>query len=209
MTKTIITISREVGSGGHTIGKMLAERLGYHFYDEEIVDCIAKETGLSSETIEITGEFMPEQDMLEKTTGLLLYSLFSRTEKVPYKEIYEKQVKMIKGIVEKGNCVIVGRCADDILKDDERAFHVFVHSNIEHRIARVQRHDGITNQESRIRKELETKDKAKAAYYNFFTGKEWGQVTNYNMSLDTGIFTKTQCCNIIMETLEKLNGGNE
>ena len=94
-----------------------------------------------------------------------------------------------------------------IVKKD--AFHVFIHANMEHRIERVQRHDGISGQESRIRRELEVKDHSRAMLYQLFTGREWGRVSNYNLSIDTGVFTKTQAKEIIINAIEKYKGGKD
>ena len=182
----MITISRETGSGGHTIGKMLAERLGYDFYDKELIPLVAKKMHLDEETILENGENMSDKTYLDMASGFIL---FSRKEKVPVDQIQETQNKLIKAIARKGNCVIVGRGADYILSDREDAFHVFIHANMEHRIARVQRHDGITGEDKRIRRELEVKDHSRGMLYQFFTGREWGRVSNYHLSIDTSVFT--------------------
>lgn len=200
----IITISRETGSGGHTIGKMLAKRLGYDFYDKELISLVAKEMQLDEETIAENGENMSDKTYIDMTSGFIP---FSRKEKVPIDQIQETQSKLIRTIAQKGNCVIVGRGADYILADNEDAFHVFIHANMEHRIERVQRHDHISGEEKRIRRELEVKDHSRGMLYQFFTGREWGRVANYNLSLDTGIFTKTQATEIILDAINTYNGG--
>ncbi|MDD3238897.1 MAG: cytidylate kinase-like family protein [Lachnospira sp.] len=199
----IITISRETGSGGHTIGKMLAEKLGYQFYDKEIIDEVAKEMGVSSQVVEENGETMSEQTYIDLASGFIP---FSRKEKIPFEEIRKKQDKLILDIAQRGNGVIVGRGADFILRDREDAFHVFVHANMEHRVKRVQRHDGIENQAERIERELKVKDRSREMYYQYFTGREWGKVTNYNFTIDVGRYTKTQCVELIVDALEKMNG---
>ena len=200
----IITISRETGSGGHTIGKMLAERLGYDFYDKELIPLVAKKMHLDEETILENGENMSDKTYLDMASGFIP---FSRKEKVPVDQIQETQNTLIKTIAKKGNCVIVGRGADYILSDRKDAFHVFIHANMEHRIARVQRHDGITGEDNRIRRELEVKDHSRGMLYQFFTGREWGRVSNYHLSIDTSVFTKTQTMEIILNAIEKYNGG--
>jgi cytidylate kinase len=200
----IITISRETGSGGHTIGKMLAERLGYDFYDKELIPLVAKKMHLDEETILENGENMSDKTYLDMASGFIP---FSRKEKVPVDQIQETQNKLIKAIAKKGNCIIVGRGADYILSDREDAFHVFIHANMEHRIARVQRHDRITGEDNRIRRELEVKDHSRGMLYQFFTGREWGRVSNYHLSIDTSVFTKTQAMEIILNAIEKYNGG--
>lgn len=200
----IITISRETGSGGHTIGKMLAGHLGYAFYDNELISLVAKELQLDEETIAENGENMSDKTYIDMTSGFIP---FSRKDKVPIDSIQETQNRLIRTIAEKGNCVIVGRGADYILSERKDAFHVFIHANMDHRIARVQRHDGISGEENRLRRELEVKDHSRGMLYQFFTGREWGRVSNYNLSIDTGIFTKTQAMEIILNALDKYNGG--
>ena len=201
MKKTIITISRETGSGGHTIGMMLAERLGFKLYDEEIVTQISKESGMSEEMVLENGEFMSDGMFLDFAAGFIP---FSRKKTIPFEEIQQREETLIKKIAKEGNCIIVGRGADFILKDDPKAFHVFIHADMDHRVKRVQRHDNVTGEEARIKRELEVKDRSRKAYYHYFTNKDWGTVGNYNMTLDTSIFTKTQCTDLIIEALKKL-----
>lgn len=195
----VITISRETGSGGHTVGRLLAERCGYDFYDKEIVASVASKMGIDEKLILENGENMSDQDYIDMKSGFVPYY---RKAEVPYEEIKEAQDKVIKSIAEKGNCVIVGRGSDYILRERNDVFHVFIHADMEHRVKRVQRHEGVTGQEERIRRELEQKDRSRATYYRYFTQKEWGKVENYTISLDAGIFTKTQCTELIIQAIQ-------
>lgn len=200
----VITISRETGCGGHTVGKMLAQRLGYDFYDKELISLVAKEMHLDEDTTAENGETMSDKTYIDMASGFIP---FSRKDKVPVDKIQETQNKIIQTIAQKGNCVIVGRGADYVLAGKKDAFHVFIHANMKHRIERVQRHDGISGKENRIRRELEVKDHSRGMLYQFFTGREWGRVSNCNLSIDTGIFTKNQATEIILDAMEKYNGG--
>lgn len=200
----IITISRETGSGGHTVGKMLAERLGYDFYDKEIITEIAIEMNVDEKLISDNGESMSDATYMDMVSGFVP---FSRKERVPFEEIKGAQDKLLTQIAERGNCIIVGRGADYIFANRKDAFHVFIHADMDHRVARVQRHDGITGQDKRIRRELEVKDHSRGMYYQYFTGREWGKVGNYNLSIDTSVFTKTQAVELIMAALERYKGG--
>ena len=204
MKHMIITISRETGSGGHTIGKMLAEQLGYSFYDRELISLVAKEMHLDEKIIAENGEIMSDQTYMDMTSGFIP---FSRKSKVPVDKIQEAQTGLIQAIAQKGNCVIVGRGADYILSKRKDAFHIFIHANMEHRVKRVQNHDGISGEENRIQRELEVKDHSRGMLYQLFTGREWGKVANYNLSIDTGVFTKTQATELILAALEKYRGG--
>ena len=205
MKKTVITISRETGSGGHSIGKLLAEKLGYTFYDKEIVNQIAFEMGLDAETIVENGENMSDNTFINLVSGFVP---LSRKKSIPIDSIQQSQSKLIKNIAKRGNCVIVGRNSDYILKDDPNAFHIFIHADLNHRVNRVAKREGIVGQEERISRELKVKDKSRNAYYQYYTDRPWGFVSNYNMVLDTGIFSEEQCCEIIINAL-KITGGNE
>ncbi|MDE7029885.1 MAG: cytidylate kinase-like family protein [Lachnospiraceae bacterium] len=198
----IITISRETGSGGHTVGRLLADMLGYEFYDKEIVASAASRMGIDKKLILENGENMSDQDYIDMKSGFIPH--YKKAE-VPYGEIKEAQDKVIRSIARKGNCVIVGRGADYILRGREDVLHVFIHADMDHRVRRVQRHEGVTDQEERIRKELEQKDRSRATYYRYFTQKEWGRVENYTLVLDTGTFTKTQCAELIFRAVEMKN----
>ncbi len=205
MKKTVITISRETGSGGHSIGKLLAEKLGYTFYDKEIVNQIAFEMGLDAETIVENGENISDNTFINLVSGFVP---LSRKKSIPIDSIQQSQSKLIKNIAKRGNCVIVGRNSDYILKDDPNAFHIFIHADLNHRVNRVAKREGIVGQEERISRELKVKDKSRNAYYQYYTDRPWGFVSNYNMVLDTGIFSEEQCCEIIINAL-KITGGNE
>lgn len=195
----IITISRETGSGGHTIGKLLAQKLGMAFYDKEIVASAAKDMGIDEKLILENGENMSDQDYVDMKSGFIPH--YKKAE-VPYEEIKNAQDKVIKSIADNGNCVIVGRGANYILRGYDSAFHVFIHADMAHRVSRVQRHEGVTGQEERIRKELEKKDRSRTMYHHYFTHTEWGKVENYHLSIDAGIFTKTQCAELIIKAAE-------
>lgn len=157
MKKTVITISRETGSGGHSIGKLLAEKLGYTFYDKEIVNQIAFEMGLDAETIVENGENMSDNTFINLVSGFVP---LSRKKSIPIDSIQQSQSKLIKNIAKRGNCVIVGRNSDYILKDDPNAFHIFIHTDLNHRVNRVAKCEGIVGQEERISRELKVKDKS-------------------------------------------------
>lgn len=202
----IITISRETGSGGHTVGQMLAEKLGYAFYDKEIVAEVAKEMHLEETIVLENGENLSDKTYLDMASG---YIPFSRKNRIPFDEIKQAQDQLIQRLAKQDNCVIVGRGANDILKDYPNAFHVFVHADMPHRVARVQRHEGITGQESRIQRELQVKDHSRSLYCKYFCGKEWERVENYNLSVDTSIFTKTQTVELILFALQELKEKTE
>ncbi len=176
----IITISRQYGSGGRIVGKLLAERLGIPFYDNEIISLAAEKTGLSKECF-VNAE--------ETSTGNLLLSLTTLTPSVesfglPLNEkIFLVQSQVIKEVAEKGSCVIVGRSADYILSETENCINVFLQADLKDRINRaVAQYDlPEKNAEAAVIKT----DKRRANYYNYFTGLKWGAAGNYDLILNT------------------------
>lgn len=182
----IITIARQFGSGGHEIGRRLAERLGIPCYDKELLTHAAKESGLSEEVIAYFDE---------KPTSSLLYTLstgayaLNETGMMNYsmpvnQQVFQAQFDAIRSLSEKGACVIVGRCADYILQNYPHLVTVFVHSDLEKRVARVAEFDKISLQEAKTR--VTRSDKKRANYYNFYTGKKWGVASHYDIAINTG-----------------------
>lgn len=179
MQKRIITISREFGSGGHTVGARVAEALGYAFYDKEIIEHVAEETGLSRAFIEEQGEESPAK-------SAFAYSFLGRNAAGMSLEdyLFASQRKLILELADKSPCVIVGRCADYILKGRTDCLNVFVHADKEFRAARIVEQYGETDRspEKRIRE----KDKKRAINYKYYTEQEWGSANNYDLCIDTG-----------------------
>lgn len=181
--KKIITISREFGSGGRLIGRRLAEKLGVPYYDKELLDRIAEESGFSREMME---------DAEKKAKNSFLYSLMSAMgtgesgpESLSLNErFFLAQFDTIRNIAEEGSCVIVGRCADYILRGMSEATHVFVYAEEEDKIKRAVEEYGVP--EESVKKMMKDTDKARANYYAYHTGRKWGEHVNYNLSIDSG-----------------------
>ncbi|MCD8097116.1 MAG: cytidylate kinase-like family protein [Lachnospiraceae bacterium] len=203
MKKQIVTISRQYGSGGRYISKKLAEKLGISCYDEELIDMVAKESGFAEEFIAEKGE---------RITGSLLFNIasnlsytnnvFSGNGTSLQDEIYFTQSRIIKDLAEKGPCVIVGRCADYVLREREDCLNVFIHADEKSRIARAVTYFGITEEDapSAIKK----KDKARYNHYKFYTDQEWGLAANYDLCLDSGELGIDGCVEIIAHVLEAI-----
>ena len=177
--KTVITIGRQYGSGGHDIGKKLAEEFGYSFYDEELIRLTAGTTGYSEEYIE------KEEESL---TNSLLYDLVSQIHlsedrETPKDKIFEAESKVLNELADKGNCVIVGRCADQVLKDRKNCLHLFFHAPIESRIQRVMERTDLSEKEAKS--SIHKEDRRRADNYHYYTRKIWGSSANYHLSLDT------------------------
>lgn len=195
--KNIITISREFGSGGRSIGKAVAEKLGYDYFDKEIMERIAKESGLSKDFIEKSGEHSPG-------TNIFSYAFVGRNRKGESVEDYlwNKQREVILNMAEKGNCVIVGRCADYILRNRENCFHVFVHSDMQRRAERIVNLYGETDQKPE--KRLRDKDRTRGLNYKYYTDRDWGMSQNYHISLDSGLIGLERCEELIIALAKEL-----
>lgn len=199
MEKKIITISREFGSGGRTIGRQVAERLGIPFYDKELVDQIALESGFAPKYVEEHGEHSP---------GKSLFSYAFAPQGVPgvmnglstADFLWNIQCNVILQLAEKGPCVIVGRNADYILKDREDAFHVFVCANTDFRAERIVRLYGESEKKPEAR--LAEKDKRRKVNYQHYTGRDWGQAQNYDLCVNTSVVGIEQASDIIVGIIE-------
>ena len=191
MKKRIITIGREFGSGGRTIGKMVSERLGIPCYDQELIEKLAEESGLSKDYIRDESEYASHSSW----TAVAFSSV--RSMGVPSNQDYlwAIQRKIILQLGEKENCVIVGRCADAILEDTADLLKVFIHADFEHRAARIVEKYGET--EVPTEKRLQEKDKRRALYYQFYTDLEWGKMDHYHVILDSGVLGLEKCADII------------
>ena len=192
--KKIVTISREFGSGGRTIGKMVAEKLGYKFYDTEIIDQVVEDTGLSREIVERYDEYATHKNSflysIAVNAGGDNYSGLSFANRVQV-----AQVNFIKKLAEEGNCVIMGRGADYILRDREDCFNVFVRASIDFRAKHVLENYGETDVE--IEDRLKDKDVRRKVFYRSFAMREWGACENYNLMLDSGAIGIEKCADII------------
>ena len=199
METKIITISREFGSGGRTIGRMVAEKLGIPFYDKELVDQIALESGFSPFYVEEHGELSP---------GSSLFSYAFAPQGVPgvmnglstADFLWNIQCNVILQLADKGPCVIVGRNADYILKDRADALHVYVFADAPYRAERIVRLYGESEKAPETR--LQEKDKRRRVNYQHYTGRTWGQAQNYDICLDTGVLGIEQCRDIVVGIVE-------
>ena len=186
----IITISREFGSGGRTIGKQVAERLGIPCYDQELIETIAQESGL-------TKEFIAEHGEYTKRGGWLANAFADRSINGLSAQdyIWTVQKKIILDVAEKGPCVIIGRCADYILKDKADLLKVFIHASVENRAKRIVEKYGDSAEAPE--KRLRDKDIRRSSYYHYYTDVEWGICKNYDIALDSGIVGIDRCVDMI------------
>ena len=197
--KKIITISRQFGSGGHSIAKAVADRLGIAFYDNNLITEVAKQSGLSE-------EFIRENEEYASHSSSFLYQLAMSTAGTSgypsvCQKLYEAQTKVIEEIANKEACVIVGRCADYILKDREDCLHVFIHADNEHRSKHILEKYGPTEKTTAQR--IKDKDNKRRNYYRFHTDREWGVAANYHLALDSGALGEELCVELIVKAAQK------
>ena len=192
MTKRIITISREFGSGGRFIGEEVAKKLGVAYYDKDIIGKIAEQSGLSLEYIQENAELSPKK-------GLFAYAFSGRdiTGKSVGDMVYEAQRKIIMEIAEKESCVIIGRNADFILKDRDDVLNVFIHGDMPEKIQRII--DLYNVEEKKAVKMMADTDKRRMTNYNFYTEQKWGKASNYTLCLNSSQLGYDRCERIIME----------
>lgn len=190
MKNRVITISRQFGSGGRTIGKEVAEALGIPCYDQELIEKVAEDSGLAKEYVEEHGENTTYSTILANA-----FSTYSYSSGTTQDYLWNIQKKIIRELAEKGPCVIVGRCADYILREHADCLKVFIHADTEARAHRIVHLYGESKDDPQ--KRLAKKDKRRAAYYRFYTDMEWGDVKNYHISLDSGALGIDKCVEII------------
>lgn len=188
MKNRVITISREFGSGGRTIGKKVAAKLGIPCYDSELIEKLAQESGFTKDYIKEAGEYTP---------GGFLASAFSNRAFGPTNEdiLWEMQCRIITELAEKESCVIVGRCADCVLQDKADCLKVFIHADMAFRAERIVKVYG--EREESPEQRLRDKDKRRAAYHRFYTNMKWGYAENYHLTLDSGVLGIDRCVDII------------
>ncbi|MBO5030766.1 MAG: cytidylate kinase-like family protein [Lachnospiraceae bacterium] len=194
MKKRIITISREFGSGGRTIGKQLAEKLGVSCYDKELIEKLAEQTGLAKKYIEEQGEYAPAMHPFS-------YAFVGRSVNGMSVSDYlwNEQRKKIQEIAGKEPCVIVGRCADYILRERDDVLNVFIHAPQADRAKRIVEVYGET--ETEPVKRLREKDKKRAINYKYYTEREWGRAANYHLTLDSSMFGIEGSVNLLFDIL--------
>ena len=199
-SKRFVTITRQYGSGGHDIGKALAKALGIGFYDKELISLAARESGIAPEVFEKADERPANSLLYSLSVGLYNYGngLSSPMDDLPVNDkLYMLQHKIIKEKAESESFVIVGRCADYILKDYPGVVKVFIYADIESRIRRaISRHD---IEPARAKQAIIKTDKNRANYYSFYSGQKWGQVENYDLCINTTKLDVDQAVKLITD----------
>ena len=204
--KKIITIGRELGSGGRTIGKMVANRLGIPYYDRELIDKAAENSGLATQYVESSEQRITNSFLYNLAMGTSYgYGILQNANRqtLPLSEqIYEAQREVVTKFANQGRCVIVGRCADQILADREDVFRVFIYADMDKRIERGIQEYGMAKQTAW--KEIEKSDKERSRHYNVFTDKTWGDRHNYDLLLNSSKLDYENCVKVICSLAEEI-----
>lgn len=173
----IITIAREYGSGGRLIAQRVAEKLGIVYYDNEIIDLAAKELGFDIDTIRKAAE--------EKSSSFM-YTMSSSAFTLPLNDqVFTTQSKIIRHLAKHDSCIIVNGCADYVLEDYEHVLTVFIHAPLESRMRRVQEYYKEVNED--VKQYVMKKDKRRSNYYNYYTTKKWGQLKNFDLTVNSDL----------------------
>ena len=199
MEKFIIAISREYGSGGRHIGKLLANDLSIPFYDKEIIHMASEKSGLSAGFIERSDESIPNTFLHNlKYSGYTSYDSISFYDTPVTDKVFLAQSAAIKELALQGSCVIVGRCAGYILRDDPALVAVFIRGEIEDRIRHAVEHYDLSPQNAtdRIRKI----DKSRTNYYKYYTSRQWGNINDFDLVINTS-FTGIDGAVAILKTM--------
>ncbi len=202
MQKSIVTISREYGSGGRDIAKALADTLGYKYYDKELLQMLANKEGYDVNFLEEVGEEYSGGFLLDLSSGGLFGSGSSGSldSLSVGDKVFILQSNLIQEIASQGKCVIVGRAADYILRDRQDCLNTFIYADMDYKLKRAELM-GITGKDTE--KALKKKDKARANHYNHYTDQTWGNAHNYDICLNSGVLKQEMCVKLIIEALKE------
>ena len=192
MNYQVITISRQFGSGGRTIGRELAKKLDIPCYDQELIEKIALESGFAQDYVAARGEDASHGNWLASALSDRDFNGHSKEDR-----LWAAQRQVILELPKQGPCVIVGRCADAILQENASCLTAFIHASIEKRVERIVQQYGERTDTPERR--LKDKDKRRSTYYQFYTGRKWGAVENYHIALDSGELGLDLCIQILTQ----------
>ena len=181
--KNVIAIGRQFGSGGHDIGKILAEKLGYDFYDAEIIQMTAGIIGYTPEFVKKNEEIMTNSLLYDLVNQMYLNT--DRQDEAPKDKIFEAECQVVRNLAKKGNCVIVGRCADYVLRNSGNCLKVFFSASLVSRIRRVAQRQNISEGEAKAT--VQKNEKLRADNYRYYTRRMWGAAGNFDLSLNTDL----------------------
>ncbi len=193
----IITISREYGSGGRVIGQAVAEKLGIPFYDRELIELSAQKSGLAVSFVEDAEQKVKSKFLHNLAFGGRYMGIDPAAGGLSLSDkLFIATCDIIRDIADKGACVIVGRCADYVLKDRDDVFDVFVYADDEHKAARIVERKGL--EPAKALDEVKKTDKYRANHYDYYTDRTWGKKENYHLCLNSGLLGLDRCVELIV-----------
>ncbi len=200
--KKLITISREFGAGGRIVGALVAAKLGVPMYDKELIDLASRESGLSPDIVS-SAELRAKSSFSYTLSSAVNFSEGSGGDMMSMNEkLFLTQFDIISQIGKRGEGVIVGRCADYVLRDVPGVMNIFLHAPVEDRVRRCVEKYGTAEKEAR--KLIQTYDKARRNYYNYHTSQKWGEYVNYDLALNTGSITEEDAADMIIDFGSKM-----
>ena len=202
---TIITISRQYGSGGRFIGRKLAEALDIPFYDKELITMSAEESGMSKEIFEKADEKAANSLLYTLSMNAYLLHGMAGVPDLPLNDkVFLVQSEVIRKAAANGPCVIVGRCADYVLRENPNCVNVYIYSDMEDRVSRATTYYNLSA--DRAQEQIQKTDKKRAAYYNFYTNLKWGRAENYDLSLNSAKIGVDGCVEVIRSFIAQAEG---
>lgn len=203
MKYPVITISREFGSGGREIGEAVAKRLGIELYDKTIIEMVAEKSGYSVDFVEENDQRLSRSMLFQiAVTGTLPPWLSDSKKPEAAGGLFAAQSEVIKGLAAKGGCVIVGRCADYILREDKNRISVFIRGESDDKVNRCVREYGLNPQNAVS--DMMRRDRERADYYEHYTGSKWGSVENYDICLNSSLLGEEGCIELILDAVKRL-----
>lgn len=197
--KYVITVGRSFGSGGHILGRLIADKLGIDFYDKELLLKAAEKSGMSPEYFKRNDERVPRffSGLFSFSHGYSPMSFYAGPSSISSDSIYQAQSDFIHEIADAGPCVIVGRTADYVLRDVENVVNIFVHAPMDCCVQRIlHRADSLTTEDARSL--AERTNKLRAAFYNFYTDKRWGAAESYDLCINSSLLPLEECADFII-----------
>ncbi|GFH89202.1 cytidylate kinase [Lachnospiraceae bacterium] len=191
--KVVITIARQYGSGGRTVGEMLSKDMGIHYYDKELIKLASEESGINERLFVNADEKIKMTKLFKMVKNIYTGQLIppESDDFVSDKNLFNYQAKVIKNLAEEESCVIVGRCADYVLKDYDNVLSVFVHAPKDYCMEQAAKKVSMPSKE--LEKYIAKIDKRRADYYKFYTGREWTDARNYDLCLDSSKLGFERC----------------
>lgn len=205
---TVVTISRQYGSGGRFVGRLLADSLGIPFYDKEIIAMASENSGFAQDFIKENEQKMKGLSSVSFTPFVWGGSLVHSFENFESR-IYASETEAIEAIAKKGACVIVGRCADYVLKDKVKCMNVFIYADMPSRVDRVINVFHRTDEPKKAERLIKENDRMRARHYRYYTDSAWGASENYHISLNTTAFGVEKCAQILKEAYLKFDAMSE